>query len=336
MELLHKKCSACCSTNVKAYKQYTTQHHGSRQLYQCEACGTVFSETKQTFLEGLKTPLSQVWQVLEARAEGMGLNAAARVFNKAKNTILTWERKFESLHQVLLVYSLVHTFLQVVIEGDEAYTKVGQNVPPSEALGWTIALQDRASRFLWELDCGKREQSLFQQAIETLCEVIEQTGDVSLVTDGERRYGNLLFDVCAELVRTGKPGRPPKTLKQGVKARVKNKGSQTRQKGRKRPTYQAPWKEHPETAQDLEHADIHANHLEAFWSSLRRKLSSFRRRTNTYAKAQKGLRRVLRMYWVIHNFIRKHFTTKEVPAVKLGVLERRISVEELCSIQFVS
>ena len=267
MEIFHKKCPGCRSTNVKAYKTYMTKNHGRRQLYQCEGCNTVFSETKNTFLEGLKTPLSQVWQVLEARTEGMGLNAVVRVFKKAKNTVLGWERKCESLHHVLLLYSLVHTFLEMVIEGDEAYTKVGKNVPPDESLGWTIALQDRASRFLWELDCGKRDQSLFQQAIETLCDVIEQTGDVSLVTDGERRYGNLLFDLCAEIVRTGKPGRPKTTLKQGVKARVKNKGGQTRKKGRKRPKYQAPWSEHPDTSHPLEKADIHANHLEAFWSS---------------------------------------------------------------------
>jgi hypothetical protein len=293
----------------------------------------VFSETKETFLEGLKTPLSQVWQVLEARTDGMGLNATVRVFKYAKNTILEWERTCEDLHTVLLVYSLVQEFLQMVIEGDEAYTKVGKNVPPKDSLGWTIALQDRASRFLWELDCGKHEQSLFQQAIETLCDVIQQTEEVSLVTAGERRYGNLLFKLCCELVRTGKPGRPKTTLKRGVQARVKNNGSQKRKKGRKRPKYQAPWSEHPETSPQLEKTDIHANHLEAFFSSLRRKLSAFRRGTNTYAKSQEGLRRVLRMYWGIYNFVRKHFTTKAVPAVKLGVLEREISVEELCLIQ---
>lgn len=296
MERLQKKCSDCTSTNVKAYKKYMTKNHGKRQLYQCEDCGTVFSETKHPFLEGINTPLSKVWQVLEARTEGMGLNAAVRVFHKAKNTIIAWEKKFESLHQVLLVYSLVHTCLQLVIEGDEASTKVGKNVPPSESLGWTIALQERASRFLWELDCGKCEQSLFQQAIEIIWDVIEQTEDVSLVTDGERRYGNLLFDLCAELVRTGNPGRPPKTLKQGVKARVKNKGSQKRKKGRKRPKYQAPWSEHPGTFQDLEQAAIHANHLEAFFRSFRRKLSAFRHRTTTYATSQGGLRRVLCLY----------------------------------------
>ena len=57
-------------------------------------------------------------------------------------------------------------------------------------------LMDRASRFIWELSCGARETELFKQAIETLAQVIEQTEDLSLVTDGERGYGNLLFEIC--------------------------------------------------------------------------------------------------------------------------------------------
>jgi hypothetical protein len=32
-------------------------------------------------------PLSQVWQLLEARTEGRGLNAVVRGFKKAKNTV---------------------------------------------------------------------------------------------------------------------------------------------------------------------------------------------------------------------------------------------------------
>lgn len=125
----------------------------------------------------------------------------------------------------------------MVIEGDKAYTKIGKNVPPQDSPGWTIVLMDRASRFLWELDCGKREESLFQQAVERLARVIEQIDNLNLFTNRERRYGNLLFEICSEVVRTGKPGRPKTTLKPGVKARVKNKGSQARKRGRKRPKY---------------------------------------------------------------------------------------------------
>ncbi|MCP4403547.1 MAG: IS1 family transposase, partial [bacterium] len=111
------------------------------------------------------------------------------------------------------------------------------------------------------------------------------------------------------MVHTGKPGRPKTTLKPGVKARIENKGGQTHKKGRTRPTYQAPWAEHPETTQAIEHSIIYANHLEAFWSALRRTCSAFRRRTKTYATSKGGLQRILRVYGVMQNVVRTHFTT---------------------------
>jgi hypothetical protein len=35
----------------------------------------------------------------------------------------------------------------------------------------------------------------FEEALQVLSEVIAQTGSLNLFTDGERRYGNLLFDI---------------------------------------------------------------------------------------------------------------------------------------------
>jgi hypothetical protein len=52
-----------------------------------------------------------------------------------------------------------------------------------------------------------------------------------------------------------------------------------------------------------------------------------------YAKATTGLQRLLRVYWVMHNFLRVHFTTREVPEVALGLLEKRLSVQEIFQIQ---
>ena len=78
---------------------------------------------------------------------------------------------------------------------------------------------------------------------------------------------------------------------------------------------------------------MHANHAEAFWSALRRKCATFRRKTNMYAKSTTGLQRLLQVYWVVHNFLRVHFTTREVPAVALGVIERRLSVGEIFHMQ---
>jgi transposase-like protein len=333
MELLRLKCPVCHTSDIRYHSPYTTKNHGDRIIYKCEHCPVYFSETKTTLMAGLKTPVSVIWQVLKARTEGMGLNAAARTFEKAKNTILTWESKFGDLHRVLFLYAVVHEFLESVIEGDEAYTKVQKNVPPDQSCGWTILLMDRASRFIWELDCGKKDRKLFKKAIKTLDTIARQTHDLSIFTDGERRYGNLLFEICYDLVHNGKAGRPKKTFKRGVHFRIKNKGSQAHKKGRKRPKYQSPWKEHPETARTIAETDIHANHTEAFFSALRRKCATFRRKTNMYAKATTGLQRLLRVYWVMHNFLRVHFTIREVPAVALGILERRLSVQEIFQIQ---
>jgi hypothetical protein len=284
-------------------------------------------------MAGLQTPVSVIWHVVQARTEGMGLHAAARTFEQAKKTILAWESKFLDLHQVLLLSALVHEFLALVIEGDEAYTKVQKKVPPDQSPGWTILLLDRASRCIWEIDCGKKDRKLFQKAIKSLDKIAGRTHNLSIFTDGERRYGNLLFEICHALVQNGKPGRPKKTFKKGVPVRLKNKGSQAHKKGRKRPKYQRPWREHPTTARTIAETDMHANHAEAFFSALRRKCATFRRKTNMYAKSTKGLQRLLRVYWVVHNFLRVHFTTREVPAVALGILERRLSVQDIFQIQ---
>ena len=110
MELLRRKCPECRSADIQYHSPYTTKNHGGRVIYKCDNCPTYFSETKNTFLEGLKTPVSVIWQVIKARTDGLGLNAATRTFDKAKNTILAWERKFVALHRVLFLSTLVHEF----------------------------------------------------------------------------------------------------------------------------------------------------------------------------------------------------------------------------------
>ena len=96
-----------------------------------------------------------------------------------------------------------------------------------------------------------------------------------------------------------------------------------------------PKPEHPETDFSPEESEVHANHLEAFNSSLRRYLSAFRRRTNTYAKSGVGLQRVLNIFWMVHNFIRPHFTTQKVPAVAIGILEKGLSWEDLLQLRIL-
>ena len=285
-------------------------------------------------MAGIRVAISTIQLALSARAEGLSLNATCRLVHIAKNTLIAWESRFSGLKDTLLIYALIHQFYTLVIEGDEVYTRIGKNVPQDESLGWTIVLMERATRFIWEMQCGRKDRKLFLKALRTMNKLINRSGSISLITDGERRYGNILFEICQELVSTGKKGRPCKTLKEGVKVKIKNKGSQAHKRGPKRKKYETPRPEHPNTLQDLENSSIHANHCEAFNSSLRRRNSAFRRRTNTYAKNEKGLQRTLDVLWVIHSFIRPHFTTKKVPAIDLGVISKPLTWKELIMIQY--
>ena len=242
----------------------------------------------------------------------------------------------EWFKKTLLLFALTHQFLQQFIEGDELFTRVKKHVAPAESQGWTVVLMDRATRFLWDMHCGRKDRKMFKKAMALLCQVIQQTGDLTLLTDGERRYGSLLFALCSQALRNGKRGRPKKTLPQGVKVRLKNKGSQRHKRGPKRPKYQAPYPEHPDTAQFLATTEIPANHLEAFHTSLRRRCAAYRRRTNMYAKNTGRLQERLDVYWMVHNFVRVHFTTRQVPAVALGVLEYGLSLNEMFFIQIVA
>lgn len=213
MELSAVQCPHCQSSNVRLNQTYKTKQNGQRELFKCRDCKRTYSETINTPAEGLKTSLSRIAEILNVRSEGMAFNACCRAFKIGKSTLSNWEKRFSKLKNVLFLYSLCHQFLEQIIEGDELYTKVFQNKNPKDSEGWTIVLMERVTRFLWHMECGKPDKHLFKSAISTLEKVINQTQSTSLITDGERRYGNLLFEICSETVKTGKRGRPKKRLK---------------------------------------------------------------------------------------------------------------------------
>ena len=123
----------------------------------------IYDRQHSVFKENLYSDNSKraIINVLKSRSEGTGLNAVCRVFEISKNTLLDWEQRFAGLRGPLLLYTLLHTFLTQLIEGDEVYTKIEKNRPPEESEGWTVVLMDRASRFIWAVQCGKKDRDLF-------------------------------------------------------------------------------------------------------------------------------------------------------------------------------
>lgn len=208
--MLNRSCPDCHSTDFRFRQFYQTSKNGQRSLFMCRQCGKSFSETSKTPVANLVTDVSIIEKALRARSEGLGFNACARVFAISRETLRSWEGRFSVLKKELYLYSLCHQFLSQTIEGDELYTKVDKNVPPCESQGWTLVLMERATKFTWHMECGRRNKRLFKRAIQTLADIAERTGQTTLITDGEKRYGTTLFEVCSEALRTGKRGRPKK------------------------------------------------------------------------------------------------------------------------------
>ena len=124
---LSKSCTKCGSQNTKVASYYKVKSGEKRELHKCYECGHRYAETANTFMHNIKTSLSKISMVVNARTEGMSFNATCRVHAISTHTLQAWENKFRGLKDVLLAYTLAQTFLDLIIEGDELYTKVQKN-----------------------------------------------------------------------------------------------------------------------------------------------------------------------------------------------------------------
>lgn len=177
-------------------------------------------------------------------------------------------------------------------------------------------LLERESRYWLSAVVGQRDERMFAEGMKQFWAWASTVSFVRLFSDGERRYSISLWKLAhcwllADEVTAEYKHR--KVWRQGLEVACKVKGSQ----GRPRVTHCK--REHPYTA-ITPRQEIHANHLEAFNSSLRRRCSAYRRRQNHYAKAVSGLKRAVTALRLIHNWVREHpsLPTNTTPAMKLG------------------
>ena len=68
-----------------------------RKSQYCSSCERSFSETRNTPIAQLKTPIALVVQVLAALTEGVGINAATRLYGVSKNSIYRWQERLSGV-----------------------------------------------------------------------------------------------------------------------------------------------------------------------------------------------------------------------------------------------
>ena len=97
MTLTYIRCPYCHGKTIEAQRTYTIQCGEPRTLYHCASCARTFSETRHTPIAHLKTPIALVVQVLAALTEGVGINAATRLYSVSKNSIYRWQERLSSV-----------------------------------------------------------------------------------------------------------------------------------------------------------------------------------------------------------------------------------------------
>ena len=199
--------------------------------------------------------------------------------------------------------------------------------PPEMSEGWTISFIERQSRYWIEATAGLKDASLFEIGVKRAWDWAKPSDWIRWFTDGERRYGNTLWQLASVyLPKCHTTGAYPyrKVWREGLEVAMKIKGSQGK------PRVMWLKREHPFTAISPA-SDVHANHVEAFNSALRRRATAYRRRQNHYAKKVEGLQRALNVQRLLHNWVRPHWGLGpgKTPAMAMGFIERPLTLAEL-------
>lgn len=81
----------------------------------------------------LRTPPEIVSLAMKMRTKGMGIRAAGRVLEKSHATIICWEKRLAIKQKDWSPAAPASG--DITVEGDEVYTRVGENLPPVSRKG---------------------------------------------------------------------------------------------------------------------------------------------------------------------------------------------------------
>jgi transposase-like protein len=97
MVFMQRRCAHCGCKNVQGYRTDAMKDGEQRTMYHCSSCDRAFSETRNTPIAQLNTPISVIVHVLSALTEGVGINAATRLYEVSTNSIYRWQERLSGL-----------------------------------------------------------------------------------------------------------------------------------------------------------------------------------------------------------------------------------------------
>ena len=115
------KCPGCGSLK--------TRKNGKKvQNYSYRQCYRNFNERIGTPMYRMRTSPEIVEYAINNRTEGTGLRGTGRIYKTSHSKIILWEKRLAEKKEKWS--PPVSEGIETTVEGDELYTRVGENLPP--------------------------------------------------------------------------------------------------------------------------------------------------------------------------------------------------------------
>jgi len=185
---------ACVNHRCELYGQAGRNNLTVRRTYgkdkirylRCRACGSEFSERKNTALWNTKIAEAKASAVGEHLAEGCSLKGTARLVKVDASTVRRLHQRLGE-HGEAFHHARAQGVEVELLEADERHGYVGEKGQPV----WEAELIDAESKFILSHVQGPRDEPLIRQLLSEGASRLANRHALVLMTDGDASYASL-------------------------------------------------------------------------------------------------------------------------------------------------
>jgi transposase-like protein/IS1 family transposase len=291
----------------------------NRQRYQCTQCRKVFTDARDTTLDGMYLPIEKAEMVLKLLLEGNSVSSVERVTQVHHTTILKLLVLAGEKCERIMAEKIRNVKVQDV-ECDELWSFIGckqKRVRPEHDPGfgdaYTFVAIERNTKLVLNIAVGKRDQATTDIFIEGL-RLATSPSHFQITTDGFAPYRSAITTTLGDRCDFAMLIKVYRAASEG--------------EGRYSPAEVASTEVVPIMGQP-DPARICTSIVERQNLSVRMGTRRFTRLTNAFSKKFENHWAAVACWFAFYNFCRVHKTLRVTPAMAAGISDHIWTVREM-------
>ena len=291
----------------------------NRQRYQCSQCRKVFTDARDTTLDGMYLPIEKAEMVLRLLLEGNSISSVERTTDVHHTTILKLLALAGEKCERIMAEKIRNVEVRDV-EADEVWAYIGKKqkrVRPEDDqnLGdcYTFVAIERHTKLVLNITMGKRDQQTTNVFVEGIRQATARNR-FQITTDGFAPYRNAIRDTLGDRC----------DFAMLIKVyRASSEGEARYSPAEVQSVEVVPVMGQPDPDR------ICTSIIERSNLSLRMGLRRFTRLTNGFSKKWENHCAAVMLWYCWYNFGRVHKSLRTTPAMAAGISDHVWSVREL-------